>query len=326
MTGAILEFDRPIVELEEKIKELRQFAREKEINLDAEIANLEKRVQALKENIYQNLAPWQKVLVARHPERPNMLDYINRLCTDFVQLHGDRLYGDDPALAGGIARFDGRPVTVLGQIKGRDTRENLARNFGMAHPEGYRMAMRLMRQAEKFHRPVLAFIDTPGAYPGMGAEERGISNAIAECIQTMLMLEVPVLSVIIGEGGSGGALALASGDCILIQEHAVFSVISPEAYASILWKDSSRAREAAGVMKITAADLEALHLVDEVIPEPLGGAHHDPDGAAERIREVLSRRLPELAARPVGQLLAARGEKFRRIGDPRIYLTGNDIT
>lgn len=323
MSGVILEFDRPIVELEEKIRELRRFAGEKGIDLDEEIANLEKRARELRENIYGDLAPWQKVLVARHPERPNALEYINMLCTDYLPLHGDRYYADDPAVVGGIARFAGRPVTVLGHLKGRDTRENLARNFGMAHPEGYRKVVRLMRQAEKFHRPVLAFVDTPGAYPGMGAEERGISSAIAESIKTMLNLRVPVISVIIGEGGSGGALALASGDRLLIQEHAVFSVISPEAYASILWKDAGRAREAAAVMKITAAELKQFNLVDEVIPEPLGGAHRDPAEAARLVGEALSRHLSELLACPPDELPGRRYEKFRRMGDPRIFTSAD---
>ncbi|MBE3587686.1 MAG: acetyl-CoA carboxylase carboxyltransferase subunit alpha [Thermoanaerobacteraceae bacterium] len=310
----IYEFDRPIVELEEKIAELQRFAREKAIDLSNEIANLEKRVRELKESIYGNLSPWQKVLIARHPERPNTLDYINMLCADFLEFHGDRCFGDDPAVVGGIARFRGRPVTVIGHLKGHDTKENLARNFGMAHPEGYRKAVRLMYQAEKFHRPVLAFIDTPGAYPGMGAEERGQAEAIARSIQSMLILRTPVIAVILGEGGSGGALALAAGDRILMQEHAVFSVISPEAYASILWKDATRCREAAGEMKITAGDLYAHHLIDEIIPEPLGGAHRDGKEAARLVGEALHRHLEELVNLPVEQLLERRYQRFRSTG------------
>ncbi|HHW44293.1 MAG TPA: acetyl-CoA carboxylase carboxyltransferase subunit alpha [Desulfotomaculum sp.] len=310
----IYEFDRPIVELEEKIAELQRFAGEKGIDLSNEIANLEKRVRELKESIYGNLSPWQKVLIARHPERPNTLDYINMLCTDFLEFYGDRCFGDDPAVVGGIARFRGRPVTVIGHLKGHDTKENLARNFGMAHPEGYRKAMRLMYQAEKFHRPVLAFIDTPGAYPGMGAEERGQAEAIARSIQSMLILRTPVIAVILGEGGSGGALALAAGDRILMQEHAVFSVISPEAYASILWKDATRCREAAGEMKITAGDLYEHHLIDAIIPEPLGGAHRDWKEAARLVGEALNRHLEELVELPVEQLLERRYQRFRSTG------------
>lgn len=309
-----LEFDRPINELEQKITELRRFAGEKGIDLSNEIANLEARLNELKHNIYGNFSPWHKVLIARHPDRPNTLDYINLLCTDFIQLHGDRYFGDDPAVIGGIARLQGRPVTVIGHLKGRDTKENLVRNFGMAHPEGYRKALRLMHQAEKFHRPVLAFIDTPGAYCGMGAEERGQAEAIARCIQGMLVLRVPVISVVLGEGGSGGALAFAVGDRLLMQEHAIFSVISPEAYATILWKDASRCREAADVMKITAQDLFSYQLVDEVIPEPLGGAHRDKIEAARLVGEAVARQLEQLLTHSVEELLTMRYDRFRRIG------------
>lgn len=310
-----LEFERPILELQTKIDELRAFSREKRLDLANEIAHLEKRLRELTENIYKNLTPWQKVLVARHPGRPNTLDYINYLFTDFLELRGDRLYGDDPALIGGIARLNGRPVTVLGHLKGKDTQENIARNFGMAHPEGYRKALRLMLQAAKFKRPVIAFIDTPGAYCGMGAEERGQAAAIAQCIQTMLGLRTPVVSVIIGEGGSGGALALGAGDRLLIQEHAVFSVISPEAYATILWNDPARCSEAAQKMKITAAELSLLGVVEEVIPEPPGGAHRNPALAAQYLQEALTRHLEELRSIPEEELLRRRFEKFRKIDD-----------
>ncbi|MDQ0285957.1 acetyl-CoA carboxylase carboxyl transferase subunit alpha [Desulfofundulus luciae] len=320
----VYDFERPIIELEEKIAELQRFASEKGIDLSTEIENLEKRARELKQTIYGQLSPWQKVLIARHPGRPNILDYINLLCTDFIELHGDRCFGDDPAIVGGIARFRGRAVTVIGHLKGHDTRENLARNFGMAHPEGYRKVLRLMRQAEKFNRPVLALIDTPGAYPGMGAEERGQAHAIACCIAGMLVLRVPVISVILGEGGSGGALALASGDRILMQEHAIFSVISPEAYATILWKDATRCRDAAEVMKITAQDLYAHQLVDEVIPEPLGGAHRDKNEAARLVGEAIARHLDELRGYPTDELLKRRHARFRRIGPE--YLPGNNIT
>ncbi|SHJ54659.1 acetyl-CoA carboxylase carboxyltransferase subunit alpha [Desulfofundulus thermosubterraneus] len=320
----VYDFERPIIELEEKIAELQRFAREKDIDLSNEIENLEKRARELKQTIYGQLSPWQKVLIARHPERPNTLDYANMLCTDFIELHGDRCFGDDPAIVGGIARFRGRAVTVIGHLKGHDTKENLARNFGMAHPEGYRKALRLMQQAEKFNRPVLAFIDTPGAYPGMGAEERGQAHAIACCIAGMLILRVPVISVILGEGGSGGALALASGDRILMQEHAIFSVISPEAYATILWKDATRCRDAAEVMKITAQDLYAHQLVDEVIPEPLGGAHRDKNEAARLVGEAIARHLEELLGCSTEELIKRRHARFRRIAPE--YLPGNNIT
>ncbi|NHM28320.1 acetyl-CoA carboxylase carboxyltransferase subunit alpha [Desulfofundulus sp. TPOSR] len=320
----VYDFERPIIELEEKIAELQRFASEKGIDLSKEIENLEKRARELKQTIYGQLSPWQKVLIARHPERPNTLDYIKMLCTDFIEFHGDRCFGDDPAIVGGIARFRGRAVTVIGHLKGHDTKENLARNFGMAHPEGYRKALRLMQQAEKFNRPVLAFIDTPGAYPGMGAEERGQAHAIARCIAGMLVLRVPVISVILGEGGSGGALALASGDRILMQEHAIFSVISPEAYATILWKDVTRCRDAAEVMKITAQDLYAHQLVDGVIPEPLGGAHRDKNEAARLVGEALARHLEELMEYSTDELLKRRLARFRRIGPE--YLPGNNIT
>lgn len=307
------DFEQPILELEEKIAELERFARERGVDLSQEIHHLVKRAEKLKREIYSQLSPWQKVLIARHPARPNLLDYINLLFTDFFELHGDRCFGDDPAILGGIARFGNQPVTVIGHLKGHDTRENLARNFGMAHPEGYRKALRLMRQAEKFGRPVITFIDTPGAYPGIGAEERGQACAIATCLAGMLALKVPVLSVILGEGGSGGALALAAGDRLLMQEHAVFSVISPEAYASILWQDPGRCREAAENMKITAQDLLAYRLIDEIIPEPLGGAHRDVKEAARLLGEAVSRHLNELKILSPEELLVHRQERFRRI-------------
>ncbi|MCS5696311.1 acetyl-CoA carboxylase carboxyltransferase subunit alpha [Desulfofundulus thermocisternus] len=320
----VYDFERPIVELEEKIAELQRFAGEKGIDLSKEIENLKKKSKELKEAIFSQLSPWQKVLIARHPGRPNTLDYIKLLCTDFIEFHGDRCFGDDPAIVGGIARFRGRAVTVIGHMKGHDTKENLARNFGMAHPEGYRKALRLMRQAEKFKRPVLAFIDTPGAYPGMGAEERGQAHAISCCITGMLTLRVPVISVILGEGGSGGALALASGDRILMQEYAVFSVISPEAYASILWKDATRCQDAAGIMKITAQELYAYQLIDGIIPEPLGGAHRDKNEAARLVGEAIAHHLEELVGYSVEELLRRRFERFRRIGPE--YFPGNDVT
>ncbi|BAF60397.1 MAG: acetyl-CoA carboxylase carboxyltransferase subunit alpha [Pelotomaculum sp.] len=310
----ILDFEKPIQELELKISELRNFSREKGIDLANEISILENRVREVREAIYGNLTPWQKVLIARHSERPNTYDYINYLFTDFIELHGDRLFGDDPAVVGGICRFRGRAVTVVGHLKGKDTKENLARNFGMAHPEGYRKAMRLMKQAEKFRRPVICFIDTPGAYCGMGAEERGQSEAIARSIMTMATLKTPIVSVVIGEGGSGGAIAFGVGDRILMLEHTIYSVISPEGYASILWKDASRAREAAEAIKITAQDLFELGVADQVVPEPLGGAHRDPEAAAANLGEALAKALEELLEIEPEKLVAARYGKFRTIG------------
>jgi acetyl-CoA carboxylase carboxyl transferase subunit alpha len=310
-----LEFELPIIELEEKIGELRAFANKKNLDLAEEIAHLELRLKELTASVYRNLTPWQKVLVARHPGRPNTLDYIRQLFDDFLELRGDRLFREDPAVIGGIGFFAGRPVTVLGNLKGRDTKENIERNFGMACPEGYRKAVRLMLQAEKFKRPVITFIDTPGAYCGTGAEERGQAAAIALCIQTMLALRTPVISVIIGEGGSGGALALGAADRLLMQEHAVFSVISPEAYASIIWNDPSRAADAAQKMKITAQELHALGVVEEVIPEPPGGAHRDPALAARLVGDALKRHLQEILALSPEELFRRRMERFRKTGN-----------
>ncbi|ACX51590.1 acetyl-CoA carboxylase, carboxyl transferase, alpha subunit [Ammonifex degensii KC4] len=313
-----LDFERPLVELEEKIAELTSFSQEKGLDLSEEIAKLHQRAEELKRQIFAHLTPWQKVQLARHPDRPTTLDYIRLLCEEFTELHGDRLYGDDPAIVGGIAWFAGRPVMVLGHQKGKDTRENMRRNFGMPHPEGFRKALRLMLQAEKFGRPIITFIDTPGAYCGIGAEERGQSVAIAQNLARMSSLRVPIIVVVIGEGGSGGALALAVGDRILMQEHAIFSVISPEGCASILWKDASRAKEAAEALKLTAQDLLALGLIDEVIPEPLGGAHRNREGAAEFLREALLRHLEELEGIPPDELCRQRYAKYRRVG-PTFY-------
>lgn len=310
-----LEFERPIQELETKIDELKKFSMEKGIDLTNEITILENRARGVRESIFGNLSSWQEVLIARHPERPNAYDYIKYLVTDFIELHGDRCFRDDPSVAGGIGRFCGRSVTVIGLLKGKDTKENLSRNFGMAHPEGYRKAIRLMKQAEKFKRPVITFIDTPGAYPGMGAEERGQSEAIAKSIFTMAALRVPIISIVIGEGGSGGALAFGVGDRILMQEHAVYSVITPEGYASILWKDSSRNREAAEAMKVTAQDLLKLGVADQIVAEPLGGAHRTPEVAAELLGKALAANLDELVGIDTDILVAARYKKFRMIGN-----------
>ncbi|MEG6616493.1 acetyl-CoA carboxylase carboxyltransferase subunit alpha [Peptococcaceae bacterium 1198_IL3148] len=312
--ASLLEFEKPIIELETKIEELKTFAEEKDIDLGSEINKLETRAEELKKSIYSNLTPWQRVQIARHPERPNTLDYIKYMITDFIELHGDRLYGDDPAMIGGIGRFDGQSVTVIGHVKGKDTKQNVARNFGMAHPEGYRKALRLMKQAEKFKRPVLCFVDTPGAYCGMGAEERGQGEAIARALMEMSALKVPLISVVIGEGGSGGALAISVSDRIMMQEHAVFSVSTPEACASILWKDGTKANEAAAALKITAQDLLALKVIDDVIVEPLGGAHREPENAAKLIKETIKNNLNELRQYPLEALLQKRYQKFRTIG------------
>lgn len=312
--ASLLEFEKPIVELENKIAELKTFAQEKEIDLDSEISKLEARAEELKESIYQNLVPWQKVMIARHPERPNVHEYIKNIFTDFIEMHGDRLYGDDPAMVGGIGRFDGRPVTIIGHVKGRDTKQNVARNFGMAHPEGYRKALRLMKQAEKFNRPVLCFVDTPGAYPGMGAEERGQGEAIARNLMEMSVLKVPIITVVIGEGGSGGALALSVSDRILMQQYAVFSVSSPEAFASILWKDGSKAQEAATAQRLTAQDLLDLSVINDIILEPIGGAHRHPEQASKLIAEAFRTQLNELKQYPLEKLLELRYQKFRTMG------------
>ena len=309
-----LDFERPLLELEAKIEELNRFTKEKGIDFSEEIALLEKKSRDMKENIYSNLTPWQKVQLARHASRPNTLDYIKALFSDFLEMHGDRLFGDDPAVLGGLARYKGMPVTVLGHLKGHDTKENVQRNFGMAHPEGFRKALRLMKQAEKFGSPVICFIDTAGAYCGMGAEERGQGEAIARNLMVMSALRVPIVSVVIGEGGSGGALALGVANKILMQEHAIFSVSSPEAAASILWKDGSKAKEAAEALNLTAQDLLRLKVIDEILPEPLGGAHSDLAATYRILDEALERNLRELRQIPLEQLTEMRYAKFRAMG------------
>lgn len=310
----ILEFEKPIIELETKIEELRVFSSEKNIDLSGEIATLEKKLAELKDTVFNNLTPWQKIQIARHPERPNAADYIKLIFTDFVEMHGDRLFGDDQAVIGGICRLNGQPVTVLGQLKGKGTKENIARNFGMLHPEGNRKALRLMKQAEKFKRPVICFIDTPGAFPGEGAEERGQGEAIAKNIMEMFRLKVPVIVVVIGEGGSGGALAFGVGDHIMMLEHAWYSVISPEQFAEILWKDVTRASEAAPIMKLNAADLLSLGVIDEVVTEAPGGAHKDYQLTAAHIKDSINQALVKVKDIPTEELLAKRYDKFRGIG------------
>jgi acetyl-CoA carboxylase carboxyl transferase subunit alpha len=310
----VADFEGQLTQLLDKIKDLRAFAQEQGIDLGKEIAALEEKAAELRAKMYANLSPWQKIQLARNIKRPTTLDYINLIFTEFVELHGDRQFRDDPALVGGIALLEGRPVTVLGHQKGRDTKDNIARNFGMPHPEGYRKALRLMAQAEKYRRPIICFIDTPGAYPGLGAEERGQSEAIARNLREMATFRVPILNLVTGEGGSGGALALGVGDSLLMLENTVYSVISPEGCASILWKDASRAKEAAAALKLTAQDLDALGVIDEVIPEPQGGIHRDWEGGAIAVKEALLRHLDILGSLPLEALLRRRHQRLAKLG------------
>lgn len=313
----ILEFEKPIVNLKEKIAELKNFTKDSEMDLTEEISTLEKRLAQLEEDIYGNLRPWDRVQMARHQERPTTMDYINGLFSDFIEFHGDRLYGDDEAIVAGIAFYKGKPVTIIGHQRGKDTKENIRRNFGMPHPEGYRKALRHMRQAEKFNRPIICFIDTKGAYPGRAAEERGQSEAIARNLMEMAGLEVPIICIVIGEGGSGGALALGVGDHIHMLENSTYSVISPEGAAALLWKDSGLAQKAAESMKITAYDLKELGVIDTIIPEPKGGAHRDVIKQTEYMDLVLAGSIETLAALSAEDLLEGRWEKYKKIGDYR---------
>ena len=313
-TAFALEFEKPIAELERQIEELRRMSTQRSLDVRREIAPLEEKLAQMREDIYRSLTPFQRVQVARHPRRPYALDFINTVFTDFIELHGDRLYRDDPAIIGGTARLDGQPVVVIGQQKGRDTKENLKRNFGMPHPEGYRKALRLMQLAERFHLPILTLIDTPGAYPGLGAEERGQAEAIARNLEEMATLRTPIIAVVIGEGGSGGALALGVADRVLMFENSVYSVISPEGCAAILWKDATQRERAAEALKLTAPDLLSLGLIDEIIAEPAGGNHADPDAAAAALGEALRRQLDGLRALKAADLVARRAEKFLRMG------------
>ncbi|MFH1876506.1 MAG: acetyl-CoA carboxylase carboxyltransferase subunit alpha [Candidatus Omnitrophota bacterium] len=308
------DFDKPIVELEEKIEELRRFSSKKDIDLSVEISNLEKKLKNLKKEIYSHLSPWQKIQLARHPERPTTLDYIRLITKDFIFLSGDRLFGEDKALIGGFARIDDYKVVILGHQKGKDTKENIERNFGCAHPEGYRKAMRLMRLAERFGMPVVCLIDTPGAYPGIGAEERGQAQAIAENIRDMFSLKIPVLVGVIGEGGSGGALGIGVGDRVVMLEYAYYSVISPEGCAAILWKDAAKREEAARVLKLTASDLIGLGIVDEMVIEPEGGAHRDHEAAAKSLKNSILKNLTKLVSMDHSKLLQARYARYRAIG------------
>lgn len=308
-----LEFEKPIREIEERIEKLAGTGATRP-SVQEEIRKLKTRLAQTEIELYGKLTPWQRTLLARHAQRPSVLDYVGVFCRDFIELHGDRAFGDDRAIVGGFARFNGESVMVIGHLKGKTLKERMERNFGMPNPEGYRKALRLMRLAEKFHRPIVTFIDTPGAYPGIGAEERGQAEAIARNLLVMSRLAVPIVSVVIGEGGSGGALALGVADRLLMLEHSVYSVISPEGCAAILWDDPLKVPDAATTLKLTAADLLELGVIDEVIPEPLGGAHRHPQMTAERVTKALSTHLNHLETLGAEELLARRDEKYRRMG------------
>ncbi len=309
-----LDFEKPIAELEAMLKELRHLCADQDLNIGDEIARLEAKSKALTDSIFASLTPWQISQIARHPLRPYTLDYVERLFTDFVELHGDRAFADDHAIIGGLARLEGRPVLVIGHQKGRDTKEKIYRNFGMPRPEGYRKALRLMKLAERFRLPVITFIDTPGAYPGIGAEERGQSEAIARNLFEMSRLRAPIICVVIGEGGSGGALAIGVGDRVLMLQYGTYSVISPEGCATILWKSADRAPEAAEAMGLTAGRLLKLHLIDGIIPEPPGGAHRDLERMAENLRAALCEQLQTLTALAMDELLEQRYRRLMAYG------------
>ncbi len=309
-----LDFEKPIVELEKKIQELKRFTSEKKIDLSSEVKRLEEKLGQLKKETYSGLTAWQRVQIARHPQRPYTLDYIGMLMSDFIELHGDRSFSDDLAIVGGLAKLGSQKLAVMGHQKGRDTKENLMRNFGSAHPEGYRKALRIMQLAEKFGLPVVIFIDTPGAYPGIGAEERGQAQVIALNLREMVCIATSIIAIVIGEGGSGGALGIGIADRVCVLENAYYSVISPEGCAAILWKNGSKAPEAAEVLKLTAADLLKRGIIDEIIPEPLGGAHRDPQKMAGILKEAINKNLKELAVFKKEELLKLRYQKFRKMG------------
>ena len=310
----VLEFEKPILELEEKIRELQSFTEKEDIDLTGEIKKLTDRLEKLRKEVFGKLTNWEKVQLSRHPDRPYTRDYIDMLCTDFVEIHGDRHFYDDKALIAGFAMMGGQKILILGHQKGRDTKENLERNFGCAHPEGYRKAMRLMKMAEKYNVPVVALIDTPGAYPGVGAEERGQAEAIAYNLREMAGLKVPIVCFVIGEGGSGGALGIGVGDRIFVLENAYYSVISPEGCAAILWRERTKAPDAAKALKLTAPELLELGIIDGMIKEPLGGAHRDPEKTAAEIKKAVMDSLKELRAITASELVEQRYEKYRSIG------------
>ena len=314
MKTTFLDFEQPIAELEAKIEQLRFVQDDSAVDISDEIGRLEIKSSALVKEIYSKLTPWQIALVARHPQRPYTLDYVDTIFTDFIELHGDRVYADDQAIIGGLARFNGQSCVVIGHQKGRDTKEKIQRNFGMPRPEGYRKALRLMRLAEKYGTPVFTFIDTPGAYPGIGAEERGQSEAIGRNLYEMAELEVPLICTVIGEGGSGGALAIAAGDAVLMMQYSTYSVISPEGCASILWKSAERAADAAETLGITASRLKTLGLVDRVVSEPLGGAHRDPRAASQSLKKALQDALRQLHGLSAEELVERRYERLMGYG------------
>ena len=314
-----LEFEKPIEELELKIEELKLLSDRKDMDITSAVKKLEKKAKELRSEIFSNLTPWQKTLLARHPDRPYTLDYINLLSKDFIELHGDRRFADDPAIVGGFATINGASIMLIGHQKGRGTKERIYRNFGQPQPEGYRKALRLMKLAERFKKPIVTFIDTPGAYPGIGAEERGQSEAIATNLMEMSRIKTPITSIVIGEGGSGGALALGVADRIYMLEHSVYSVISPEGCAAILWKkngdiDSKEFSKAADALRLTAQDLIGFRIIDDIIPEPLGGAHRDPEAVAKNILEIILKTTEELSAKTTGKLTEERYKRLRKIG------------
>jgi acetyl-CoA carboxylase carboxyl transferase subunit alpha len=310
-----LDFEKPILELQRRLQDLKEHSDEHDLNFDSEVAAMEAKIEATRREIYDNLTAWQRVQIARHTQRPFALDYIARCFTDWVELHGDRLFADDKAMPSGLAKLGPYRCVVITHQKGRDTKENVKRNFGCGHPEGYRKALRLMRLAEKFGMPVISLIDTPGAYPGIGSEERHISEAIAVNLREMMQLQVPTIAAVIGEGGSGGALGIGVADRVLILENAYYSVISPEACSAILWRDRKHAAEAAEALKLTAQDLLKLDVVDEVVPEPDGGAHRDFDVSAANLGVALRQNLEKLLEQPIEQLLSKRYKRFRALGN-----------
>jgi acetyl-CoA carboxylase carboxyl transferase subunit alpha len=319
MAMNFLDFEQPIAELEAKIDELKFVSSDAEVNIGEEIARLRAKSRALTTSIFSNLSQWQIAQLARHPQRPYTLDYVSTIFTDFQELHGDRMYADDHAIVGGVARLEGRPMMLIGQQKGRDTKERVRRNYGMPKPEGYRKALRLMRMAERFQLPLITFIDTSGAYPGVGAEERGQSEAIARNLFEMSTLQVPIVSVVIGEGGSGGALAIGVGDRLLMLQYSIYSVISPEGCAGILWRSADKKDLAAEAMGVSAERIAKLGVVDEVLKEPLGGAHRDPQAMADTLKDALLRHLNELQAKPLEQLMKTREQRLRGYG---VYSVG----
>lgn len=309
-----LEFEKPIADLEQKLEEIKRHVQGQDIDLDPEVKRMQEKIEATRREIYANLTAWQRVQIARHTARPFFLDYVEKSFTDFVELKGDRLFGDDASMPGGLAQIDGIKCVVIGQQKGRDTKENLLRNFGSPHPEGYRKALRLMRLGEKFKLPIVSLIDTPGAYPGIGAEERHIAESIAVNLREMMVLRTPIVAIVIGEGGSGGALGIGVADRVLMLENAYYSVISPEGCAAILWKHRKHAPEAAEALKLNAGELLKLGVIDQVVPEPIGGAHRDPEQAAKNLKDAIAGALKDLTKVPTDKLLQARYDKFRQMG------------